>query len=172
MNRVFPILIAAYSLAVGAQSAEAQMTDKEKQRMVDVATIDIGYGRRAATQQESNVAASKKVSSMSTPDKNQLFKDINTKMVNAENPSGVSGMAEMQRVNVEASQEKPPQAVNLSFAAYQAYSSDSLQFKLPPDSNMPAFATADGATVAKQAATPTRRTGVEPTGPTMSSRSN
>ena len=60
----------------------------------------------------------------------------------------------------------------LPLAAYQAYSSDSLQFKLPPDSNMPAFATADGATVAKQAATPTRRTGVEPTAPTMSSRSN
>jgi hypothetical protein len=140
MNKVLPVFIAAYSLAVGAQSAEPQVTDKEKQRMVDVATVDIGYTRRAAAQQESNVTASKKLSSMSTPDKNQFLKDINTKMVNPENPSGVFGMAEMQKVNVEASQGKPTQVANLPMAAYQAYSSDSVQFKLPPDSNMPAFA--------------------------------
>lgn len=88
--------------------------------MVDTATKDGSpNAQRTAAGQQRNVDASKKGSSMSTADKNKFIKDINTKMVNPENPSGVSGMATMQKANVEASQGKPRQTVDFGTPAAQ-----------------------------------------------------
>ena len=121
MKKLLVILIAGmFAGAAAAQGAATQsatdppMTTKQKQEALRATTISGSDRRPGETkQQEANVKKSKATEKMTTDEKNKAIKDVNTKMVNPNNSSGVAATAKMQKENTSASKEQSKQIVNL-----------------------------------------------------------
>ena len=118
MSKLLAILIvAAFAGTVAAQTSAPGMSSQEKQQAVRSTTEGSSTGTTGAAtakQQEKNVKSSKQTGKMTTDEKNQAIRNVNTQSVNPENPSGAGGTSRQQKANVTASKNQPKQPVNMN----------------------------------------------------------
>ena len=93
------------------------MTNKQKQEALRSSTTSgapIAGPGKPENNRRANVKASKATEKMATDEKNKAIKDINTKMVNANNSGGVEATAKAQKEATAASKAQAKQKVDLN----------------------------------------------------------